>query len=320
MRVAILNCSDIARRRVIPAFQSIDGVEITAICSRDLDKAHEYAKEFEIPIYTDDPEFITTDVADLVYISSPPQCHHTAIRDNLLNGLHVLCEKSLTTDSKKTEDLIKLADSLGLIIQENYAFQYHPQWKWIMNNLNRIGKIQTVRSAFEFPPRDKSTDFRYKKALGGGALFDAGGYPIKAASLILKEIELGQFGSSSMIDIETEVDLTGSCYFVDSTGTSAYLSWSFDSTYKCFIEITGSNGFIRADKIFTPKSDEVVSIKLRTLDGDEEVTFQSDQFRDLIIDLMDKIKTGNNSHHKEIITQSKYQSYAKTTGIRAIIN
>ncbi len=320
MRVAILNCSSIAKNRTIPAFKSIPSIDISIVCSRDLDKALEFAKEFDIPIYTDNPEDITSDMVDLVYISSPPELHYSSIRDFLLSGINVLCEKSLTTDAYKTEELIKLANSMNLIVQENYAFQYHPQWKWIEENLHKIGQLQTIRSAFEFPPRNKETDFRYNPKLGGGALMDAGGYPIKIASLLLRRIELGQFGSTSMIDSDSQVDISGSCYLVDDHGVSAFLSWSFDSTYKCFVEITGSEGWIRADKIFTAKADESVTVRLKTKTDDISVDFQSDQFRNLIEDLEQKLENRDNSHHKEIIEQSKYQSYAKTTGIRAIVN
>lgn len=320
MKVAILNCSNIAKTRTIPAFKSIPSVEIVMICSRELNIAKDFAREFNIPKYTNNPEDITSDLIDLVYISSPPELHYSSIRNFLLGGINVLCEKSLTTDIKKTKDIIRLANSMNLIVQENYAFQYHPQWKWIKENLYKIGKLQTIRSAFEFPPRDEKTDFRYDTKLGGGALLDAGGYPIKIASLLMDKLILEQFGSSNMINKENGVDITGSCYLVDNQGVSAYLTWSFDSTYKCFVEISGSDGWIRADKIFTPKTKEDVIVRLKTKFEDVSMNFQSDQFRDLIEDLEYKLKIRDNSHHQEIIKQSKYQSYAKITGIGTFAN
>jgi hypothetical protein len=70
----------------------------------------------------------------------------------------------------QTKEVVNEAQYKGLIIQENYAFQFHPQWYWILENLKEIGDIICIKSAFDFPPRETNTDFRYNKFLGGGAL------------------------------------------------------------------------------------------------------------------------------------------------------
>jgi predicted dehydrogenase len=44
MKIGILNCSDIARIRMIPAMKKITDIEISVICSREIKKAKEFAK------------------------------------------------------------------------------------------------------------------------------------------------------------------------------------------------------------------------------------------------------------------------------------
>ena len=159
MRIGILNCSDIARRRMIPAMQSIPGIDITIVCSRSKDKAKEYAKEFGIPQYTDNPEDLYIGL-DAVYISSPPSEHFITMNSFVSRGIHVLCEKSLTTDPSHTESILTDASLLDVVVQENYAFPYHPQWKYIERSLPDLGELITINAGFEFPPRDVTKDFK----------------------------------------------------------------------------------------------------------------------------------------------------------------
>lgn len=320
MKIGILNCSDIAKRRMIPAMKSIEGVEITIVCSRDINRAKEFAREFEILQYTDNPEDLRD--IDAVYISSPPSEHYISMIDFISKGIHILCEKSLTTSTIQTESIISEAEQSCVIVQENYGFQFHPQWKYIMNSLKDLGDIISINSGFEFPPRDITTDFRYNKNLGGGALLDAGGYPIKAASLIMSKINLGEISGSYRFSSDLEVDISGNVYFLDERGTSAFLTWSFETPYRCELEITGTEGKIRARKIYTPKADESVSVEKTDMFGKiiEIKEFKSDHFRDLILDFKRRIEEKDNSHFSEIIKQSNWQSYAKSTSFRTIIN
>ena len=317
MKVAILNCSDIAKRRMIPAFQAIPDIEISIICSRDIRRAQQYAEEFGIPKWTDNPDEIVD--VDLVYISSPPSEHFDAIKTFIKKKINVLCEKSLTIDGYQTTYLINLAEKNGVIIQENYAFPFHTQWKWITENLNRIGEILYIRSGFEFPPRDIKNDFRYKAALGGGALFDAGGYPIKLASLLM--------GTPQRLDAVThlskslDIDLSGRTFIIDENGKSAFLTWSFESPYRCDVEIVGTQGTIKAGKIFTPRVDERVEVSLSLIgESVERREFVCDHFVELIQDLKIRIENRDNSHHKSITKQSNWQTYVSSTSIRTFTN
>jgi predicted dehydrogenase len=319
MKVAILNCSEIARRRMIPAFQSVEGIEISVVCSRDINKAKEYSEEFGILSYTDDPKEIIRQKPDIVYISSPPSAHFDSAIPFIENRINVLCEKSLTVDAYMTNFLINLSERNGVFIQENYAFPHHSQWKWIEENLHRIGQVLYIRSAFEFPPRDTKTDFRYNPKLGGGALLDAGGYPIKLASLLMSTPQ--SITGVTNISENLHVDLSGRSFIIDETGVSAFLSWSFESTYRCDVEIVGSLGTIKANKIFTPKADEAVEVLLTMTSGEREYHFfRCDHFAELIKDFKRIIENKDASHHKSILKQSNWQTYVSSTSIRTFTN
>jgi len=316
MRIAILNCSDIARRRMIPAIKRL-GFDIPVICSRNIKKAKIFAKEFGIHQYTDNPNDLKN--IDAVYISSPPSEHAESIEFFLNNGINVLCEKSLTTSLKDTERLISLAESKGLLIMENYAFQFHPQWKWIVEKIESgsLGKILSIDASFRFPKRPDPNDFRYNIELGGGALLDCGGYPLMIFNLLSK----GEHLHTQFSQIYREgLDIHGSAMMCDEDRTF-HLSWGMESFYRCSIEIIGTEGMIFSPKIFTAKADELVHVHyVHSGDTDPNIfTFQSDQFADILHEFERCIKEKDLSYHRNIKYQSYLQENAKTTSIRTFV-
>jgi NDP-hexose-3-ketoreductase len=316
MKIGILNCSDIARRRMIPAMKKITDIEISVICSREIKKAKEFAKEFDIPRYTDDPNDLKN--IDAVYISSPPSEHAEWIEFFLNRGVNIICEKSLTTSLNETKRLIGLAEEKGLLIMENYAFQFHPQWIWINQQIESgiLGEILSVKSAFEFPARpNPEEDFRYKPELGGGALLDCGGYPLMVANLLS-----GEFISSKSHQImKGDLDVYGSSFICDENRTF-HLSWGMEAFYRCDLEILGTKGRIISKKIFTPKADEIVPVYMEIHGSDPEIyEFLSDQFEEMLKVFIADIKDQDFYQHQVINRQSELQEYAKITSIRTIL-
>ena len=54
----------------------LEDAEVTAVASRNLDRAKEFAKEFEIPIWFGSyEELFTSDKVDIVYIATPHRFH-----------------------------------------------------------------------------------------------------------------------------------------------------------------------------------------------------------------------------------------------------
>jgi dTDP-3,4-didehydro-2,6-dideoxy-alpha-D-glucose 3-reductase len=317
MKIGILNCSDIARRRMIPAIKRL-GFEIPVICSRDIKKAKDFAKEFEIHRYTDDPADLKN--IDAVYISSPPSEHAESIEFFLNRGINVLCEKSITTSLEDTERLIKLAESKGLIVMENYAFQFHPQWKWILTKIERceLGTILSINADFKFPKRPDPNDFRYNTKLGGGALLDCGGYPLMVVNLLSKG---GLIHTQFNQIYRDDLDIHGSAMICDKN-TTFHLSWGMESFYRCSLEIIGTEGMIFTPKIFTPKSDEEVLLQYYRHEWHlpEIYHFQSDQFAEILHEFERCIKEKDSSHHRIIESQSYLQENAKITSIRTFID
>ena len=194
---------------------------------------------------------VSSDEIDAVYLPLPPVLHYKWAKLALEHGKHVFVEKPSTTDVTDTNDLIKIAREKGLALHENYMFVYHDQLKAVNDVVasGEIGDVRLYRISFGFPRRAQN-DFRYIKALGGGALIDAGGYTIKYASYLLGETARLTTAQANYLD-EFEVDMFGSATMVNDKGVAAQLAFGMDNDYKCEIEIWGSKGTITSNRILT---------------------------------------------------------------------
>src|SRR6185369_1159463 len=74
VRIGILGCSDIARRKFIPALENCRNAVLAAISSRDREKAADLLPGTDCPILTHD-ELLLDKSVDLIYLSLPNHLH-----------------------------------------------------------------------------------------------------------------------------------------------------------------------------------------------------------------------------------------------------
>lgn len=266
--IGIIGTSEIAFRRFLPALISQKKFNYIGIASRNIDKTKKFIETFGGIGYASYDEILNDDTVDAIYIPLPPAMHYEWAKKSLEKNKHVFLEKPFTTNFNDTKELINTAKKRNLALHENYMFQYHSQIEYIKSliNSNKIGDIRLIRINFGFPFRGNN-DFRYTKELGGGALFDCGGYTLKLARLFL--------GDSTKIITSTlnykksfEVDIYGSATLVNDDGLVAQVSFGMDNSYKCDIEIWGSSGTIFTNRILTAPNgyNPIITIK----EGNEE--------------------------------------------------
>lgn len=279
IRIGILCPSDIAFRRFLPSinnaadFQYIGvavaspeewfGHDLNVVDKQTIDdvqkiekeKASKFVNSFSGKIFDGYETLICSDEIDAVYIPLPPALHFKWARIALLNGKHVLLEKPFTTNLSDTKELVTIAKEKGLALHENYMFVFHDQLKAIKEIISsgEIGDVRMYRVSFGFPRRDKG-DFRYNKSMGGGALFDAGGYTIRCASTLLgKKVRIVAATSNYIQDFD--VDMYGSATMVNENGVVAQLAFGMDNDYKCDVEAWCSKGTLTATRFLTAPAD-----------------------------------------------------------------
>ena len=272
LRVGIICPSEIAFRRFLPALQKVDDLsfagvaiaspeelaggqdvneQVNVIIDSERVKAQKFVGSYGGKIYEGYHSLLTSPDVDVVYLPLPPALHYQWAKKVLESGKHAYVEKPFTTNLKNTQELISIARAKGLAVHENYMFIFHNQIAAIQDMISagEIGKVRQYRISFGFPRR-AINDFRYNKALGGGALLDAGGYCMKYASFLLGETARLEC-ANSYYESGFEVDIFGSCTMSNDKGTVVQMSFGMDCDYKCELEAWGSTGTLTTGRILT---------------------------------------------------------------------
>jgi len=274
VKIGVIGCADIARRNVIPALLSLeDHYILSGVASRTKEKARQFANEFNIKSFIGYETLLNEEQLDAVYIPLPNSMHAEWIERALNNNLHVLVEKSMACSYEEVKYLNELASQRNLALVENFQFRFHNQLAVISDLINegKIGEIRCVRSSFGFPPFSDPDNIRYNKELGGGALLDAGAYPLKITQIFLgQDIEVSS--ANLWYDEEKDVDIWGGAYLKQKKGPLfAEIAFGFDNFYQCNLELWGSEGMAYTNRIFTTPLDYSPEIILETNNGMEKI-------------------------------------------------
>ena len=262
LKIGVLGCANVACNHVIPAILSLkDKYELVGVASRSKEKADYFAKSFGCKSYYGYNSILEDRGIDALYIPLPTGLHKEWIGKSIQAGKHVYAEKSIAFSVENVENMINSAKSNRLALMEGYMFQYHDQHQIVKKMLSNgeIGAIRHVKASFGFPPLDKD-NFRYKAQIGGGALYDVGGYVWRALNFLFGNIF--DVKASNIYVNDEGTSIYGSAFAVSTNGISGEISYGFDNYYQCNYEIWGSTGRIFCPKAFTPKEHEITKILL----------------------------------------------------------
>lgn len=299
VRIGVLGCASIAMRRCIPAILSCPRTSLTAVASRDPEKAKQFAARFGCDATTYD-ELLRRDDVDAVYVPLPASLHLRWGREVLRAGKHLLLEKPAATTADDARELVAEAGAQGLVLCENFTFLHHSQHRTVRDLMaaGRLGTVRTFSAAFCFPP-PAADDIRYVADLGGGALLDAGVYPIRAAQLLFGA-DVRVAGSTLRIDPERGVDLAGQVLMVSGDGVLIDAQFGFQHTYGSRYTLWGSTGRLTLDRAFTPPATWSPVLRIEEQDYVEERVLAADhQFENSVRSFADAVLAGRSARDPE---------------------
>ncbi len=183
LRWGILSTAKIAVEQVIPSILMANNSIITAIASRDINKAQNIAQRFSIPVaYGDYESLLASPDVDAIYIPLPTSQHVQWSIKAAQAGKHVLCEKPIALNAQEIDEIMAAGKANNVLISEAFMVTYHPQWHKVRELIaaGSIGALKNVQSSFTYFNKDPN-NMRNIPELGGGALPDIGVYPIIAA-------------------------------------------------------------------------------------------------------------------------------------------
>lgn len=322
-RIGIICSSEIAFRRFLPALKEAGcfgyaGVAIAnkeefigatdEILEKERAKAQTFIDTYGGKIYDGYRTLIESKDIDAVYLPLPPGLHYQWAKVALNAGKHILVEKPCTTALVNTQDLLQEAGSKGLAVHENYMFAFHDQLQAVNDIVDsgEIGDVRLYRISFGFPMRAQN-DFRYNKALGGGALLDCGGYTFKYASLLLGPTVKMMYAQSNNID-GFSVDMYGSAALVNDKGVTAQVAFGMDHNYKCELEVWGSKGTVYTNRILTAPAGFIPEVIIRKGNEEEKRNLPADDaFKKSILHFCNCIENSETrkENYKTLLRQAK---------------
>lgn len=185
---ATLGCGVIANQ-LAQALQS-QGRRLYSVANRTREKAVTFAEKYGIQkVYDNMEDVFTDDSVDIIYISTPHNTHINYLIKALENKKHVLCEKSITLNSKELNLASQIAKKNQLILAEAMTIYHMPIYKKIMEIVKRdeLGQLRMIQINFgSHKEYDMSNRF-FNRSLAGGALLDIGVYALSFARWFMSE-------------------------------------------------------------------------------------------------------------------------------------
>lgn len=259
MKIGILGAGGIARS-MCATLRGMKAagrpVELYAVASRDIDKAIRFAREQGVKrAYGSYEDMLADPAVELVYVATPHSHHAEQMKQCILAGKAILCEKSFTANAAQAEEVLALAKEKGVYVAEAIWTRYMPARK-IVDDLIAAGEIgephlltANLSYTIEHIERVRLPE------LAGGALLDVGVYPLNFASMFFGNDIASMESHVEMLP--TGVDRTENITIRYANGRTAMLmaSAAFNSDRRCVVY--GSRGYITVDNVNNPAFIEV---------------------------------------------------------------
>lgn len=252
MKLGIIGCGGIARRRVLPALEQSDRVSVTAVEDVSLEVAEESAREFHVPrAYQSVPEVLNDPDVDAVYIASPLAEHYEHVRAAAEARKHVFCEKPLALNASLSAELVEMCDEYRVTLQVGFMMRYHPLHKQVRDLLCNgvLGRPVYGRAQLTcwYPPMDGA--WRQRKATsGGGAFMDLAIHTVDLLRFLFGEVR-SVYAVSGNLAHDYEVEDSGVIVLTFESGAYGVCESFFsvpDEAAESVLEVYGSNGSVRS--------------------------------------------------------------------------
>jgi predicted dehydrogenase len=258
LKGALIGFGFIAEKGHVPAYLAAPDVfEIVAvadICAARREKARQVLPHARI--YSDTKTLLAAEAKklDFVDIATPP-CDHAAIAHAAFDhGLHVFCEKPITTSAADARSLIEHAQQVKRVFFPSHNYKHAPVIKAIRDVLEagELGPIHlvtldTFRSTHAKGVADWQPDWRrQRKTSGGGIAMDHGSHTFYLAfDWLAAEPTAITAKMSNLSTFDTEDNF--SCTVTFPTGIAvAQLTWN-SGFRKVIYTIHGANGAIKVE-------------------------------------------------------------------------
>lgn len=239
LKGALVGYGFIGSRGHTPAYLARNDVEIVAVVDGCLDRRAQAAELLpRARTYASVEElFRSRTRLDFIDIATPPSEHFAIAAEALQRGIHVLCEKPLTTDDADADTLVARAVESRRVIFPCHNYKFAPTIRAIGDVIasGRIGRIRSVTLSTLRPTHAKGVPEwkphwrRQRRWSGGGIAMDHGSHTFYLAFDWMNAWPTSL--TAKMVNHEpdrwdTEDDFSAALMFPGNRTAHVYMTWT----------------------------------------------------------------------------------------------
>jgi predicted dehydrogenase len=251
-RFGILGFGLHAVKRLMPGFAFATNCRVTALSRRDIGKAQESARQYNVPLAFDSArQLCCSSEVDAVFVTTPNACHLQDVLVALECGKPVLCEKPMGIEADECRQMVLTAQKANLVLGVAQVFRFLDSTARLRERVaaGQIGKPVFARSEFSFQAKGghARTWIADRAVAGGGPIADVGVHCIDALRYILHDEVLRVSARGVSDDQSGGMEAAAVLTLEFSRGTLGTVLVSFRAEYRSPLEIVGQTAVLRAD-------------------------------------------------------------------------
>ena len=262
----------------IEGFKAVDGVSVSAVCSRREHSARDLQERYGLPLkaYTDYAAMLADPAIDIVDICTPHPLHAEQIIAAAEAGKHLIIEKPICLnfeDAKRVRDAIAKA---GVKVCVCFECRFSAHFTMIRSVLDQglLGEVHygEVDYYHGVGPWYGQYEWNVKKDFGGSSLLTAGCHALDALLFFMsgsvEEVTSYQTGSRAEVFEPYEYATTSTTLLKFGNGNLGKVASCIDclQPYYFHIHLVGSEGSLLDNRIYSSKLKGMVKTRWSTLE------------------------------------------------------
>ncbi|MEM7204679.1 MAG: Gfo/Idh/MocA family oxidoreductase [Planctomycetota bacterium] len=245
LRLGVVGLGRIAQD-YLRALRDVEALELVA--AADVDPVAREAAELEVPRFESAAQMLESVSLEAALVLTPPATHESVCFELVNRGIHVLCEKPLSTSAASAHRMLQSASRAKVLLMMASKFRYVPDIVEAHRLINEgeLGDLVLYDNAF-CSRVDMTERWNAQHPVsGGGVMIDNGSHAVDVARYLLGPASrvLAHFGRRTQpVRVEDTVRILFES--VSATIGVLDLSWTVDKGADYYLNVQGSRGTLQ---------------------------------------------------------------------------